>query len=436
MSRRTTSLFSCAVVVALALGFGGGFLMKSPNESTLPTPKKPLVTTSVESRPLTETITGIATLATAHTHDIVLSAPADRLGVVSATPIKVGEQANWCSPIIEIAGRPTFLLYGAVPSYRDLMHGDAGEDVKQLQRALKKCQFYPGSIDGEFGKGTSSALAKMYASAGYEVPTRDVEVTISTRTSDLRAVEVVPKDQSIEDEQPSGDSGNALEEGTISGAESDGTQPADTPQDITVTRQVVTLHTSDIVFLPSTGSVSSLAKLGSHLGEEPVLKIAAQGLKTTVAFAPLDRLKLDKGMPVEFSFGNEQFSARLPQLPETPVENTETGKSQYVVTFNVDTPLDSALSGSSGTASIAIGSDVIYPTVVPDSAVHADSDGTFFVQVEAPDTVADSTEESTGSAKLRTTKVPIKIVESLGGYSAVESSDPSFAQGISVVIGE
>lgn len=52
--------------------------------------------------------------------------------------------------IVEVAGRPLFVLAGAVPAYRTLAPGETGSDVTQLQQGL---QFLGYSTGGEGTKG-------------------------------------------------------------------------------------------------------------------------------------------------------------------------------------------------------------------------------------------------------------------------------------------
>ena len=70
--------------------------------------------------------------------------------------------------IIEVAGRPFFVLQGTVPAYRDMTPGESGSDIAQLQAGLEALGFpIGGDTSGLYGPGTSAAVAAFYKSLGY-----------------------------------------------------------------------------------------------------------------------------------------------------------------------------------------------------------------------------------------------------------------------------
>jgi peptidoglycan hydrolase-like protein with peptidoglycan-binding domain len=74
--------------------------------------------------------------------------------------------------VIEVAGRPLFLLPGTVPAYRDLAPGESGSDVAQLQAGLQSLGFPTGNdASGVYGPGTAAAVAAFYHTLGYPPPT-------------------------------------------------------------------------------------------------------------------------------------------------------------------------------------------------------------------------------------------------------------------------
>jgi peptidoglycan hydrolase-like protein with peptidoglycan-binding domain len=73
--------------------------------------------------------------------------------------------------IIEVAGRPFFVLVGSVPAYRDMAPGESGSDIAQLQAGLEALGFGIGAdTSGTYGPGTSAAVAAFYQSVGYTAP--------------------------------------------------------------------------------------------------------------------------------------------------------------------------------------------------------------------------------------------------------------------------
>ena len=105
-------------------------------------------------------------------------------GIVTNTPHAVGEPVAEGQPVVEVAGRPVFLVSGTLPIYRDLVPGSTGDDVKQLQDVLARLGFDPGEHDGLFGSGTKVAVDAWFRAAGYEpvLTSKDAAVQLSTAT--------------------------------------------------------------------------------------------------------------------------------------------------------------------------------------------------------------------------------------------------------------
>lgn len=73
--------------------------------------------------------------------------------------------------ILEVAGQPFFALAGTVPAYRNLVPGETGPDVAQLQDDLETLGFgVGGDTSGVYGAGTSAAVTAFYDAIGYPVP--------------------------------------------------------------------------------------------------------------------------------------------------------------------------------------------------------------------------------------------------------------------------
>ena len=72
--------------------------------------------------------------------------------------------------LAEVSGRPVIVLGGALPSYRTLVPGSTGPDVKQLQEALARLGYSPGDADGVYDGEVATAVAALYAAVGYPAP--------------------------------------------------------------------------------------------------------------------------------------------------------------------------------------------------------------------------------------------------------------------------
>jgi hypothetical protein len=101
--------------------------------------------------------------------------------VVTQAVVAVGDDVVEGQRVVEVSGRPVFVLQGDVPVYRTLRPAMSGTDVAQLQSALTRLGFTPDS-DGVFGELTKTAVDAFYLKAGY------VPVSSSlTATADVAA---------------------------------------------------------------------------------------------------------------------------------------------------------------------------------------------------------------------------------------------------------
>lgn len=184
MNRARRALATVLGVVALA-GAGGwyaGQQVQSPAEAAAARKPPPasLITVPIESRILTNGVVAHGTVEFESPVPISLSgavatAPsgggsADAGGgvqKVTRTP-SAGASVAEGAVFMEVSGRPVFVLRGVVPMYRTLGPGTKGADVKQLNEALKRIGFDPGTTGDVFTPGTASALKRWYQARGYE----------------------------------------------------------------------------------------------------------------------------------------------------------------------------------------------------------------------------------------------------------------------------
>lgn len=92
-------------------------------------------------------------------------------GVVTDVRVKTGDTVNGGQVLMEISGRPVFVLRGAVPAYRDLRPGSAGKDAEQLRQAPAAVGLKTdGDPPGSYGNATRDAVAALYGRLGYVAP--------------------------------------------------------------------------------------------------------------------------------------------------------------------------------------------------------------------------------------------------------------------------
>jgi hypothetical protein len=173
----------CAVALVGAGGWYAGTQVRSPADVAAAhrAPKAGPVTVAVERRPLTASVVATGSVEFASPHALVLpgavgSGAAGSAGGADAETAEqrvtrapvAGEELKEGDVLMTVSGRPVLVLRGSVPMYRTIGPGTSGDDVTQLQRALRRLGFDPGSISGTFRDGTASAVTRWYRSKGYE----------------------------------------------------------------------------------------------------------------------------------------------------------------------------------------------------------------------------------------------------------------------------
>ena len=160
------------MVVAAA---GGGWLagrnITSPDQAALETEPPPasLITVEVERAELVADVIIRADVGFDEPATLALSGGLGNRGaalVVTSAPERGAELVEG-SVAIEIAGRPVFLLVGAVPAFRDLRPQDRGPDVEQLETALGRLGYFTGEPDQLWDEATSAAVEAWYEQVGY-----------------------------------------------------------------------------------------------------------------------------------------------------------------------------------------------------------------------------------------------------------------------------
>ena len=171
MDRRYKLAISLVFVVLLAVvSWIAGSRIQSPAEAAArtapPTPSPILV--PVEERILTSDVItrGTARFGLPQAISLAPSPLKSGGGIVTTLPER-GEQFEEGDVLLTVSGRPVFVLQGEIPVYRDLFPGLTGEDVRQLEAALKRLKLDPGLVDGVFDEATTAAVSEMYRSAGY-----------------------------------------------------------------------------------------------------------------------------------------------------------------------------------------------------------------------------------------------------------------------------
>ena len=163
-----------------------GSRAQSPEQAAAKAAEPPAgwITAEVEQRVLSSTVILRGDVRSEVSLSVGVPSSVEGTGVVTAVAVKPGDVVIEGQRLVEVSGRPVFVLEGAVPAFRPLKPGMSGADVTQLQLALARLGFAPDG-GGVFGDATKAALTAWYQAAGYEpVPssvTVDADVAAAQR---------------------------------------------------------------------------------------------------------------------------------------------------------------------------------------------------------------------------------------------------------------
>ncbi len=175
MDRRVVlALVAVIAVLSAVVGWVGGQRIKSPAEIAAeqepPTPS--LITVPVELRTLSQSVVVRGTIRPSD--ETELEAPVvDGSTVITQLPKETGDLVTEGDVVLEVAGRPVIALQGQLPAFRNFIPSLEGPDVRQLEQALVRLDYDPGTVDDIYSPQTAAAVADLYRDAGYSPPEQD-----------------------------------------------------------------------------------------------------------------------------------------------------------------------------------------------------------------------------------------------------------------------
>jgi hypothetical protein len=189
LARRRRALLGVGIAAALLAvgGLIGASFVKSPQQLAADTgaPPPTVTTAPVVSQVLTSSVQMRGVVYPSAQYNVYVSAPSSgaassassaagaSTGAVYVTRLEVaaGDTVTSGEQLAELDGEPLFVLGGPVPAWRDLVPGESGPDVAELQNALASLGFYNGGdTPAYFGAATQDAVAAYYEHLGYTPP--------------------------------------------------------------------------------------------------------------------------------------------------------------------------------------------------------------------------------------------------------------------------
>lgn len=168
-------LFLAVVAVAVAFGAGGyvlGQQLESPEDARaeVAAPEASLIAVPVESIALSNDVVvrGDAEFEGAVDLELDSTLGDGTSRVVTGRVPEIDTEVNEGDVIIEVSGRPVFVLGGDLPTFREFKPGLEGDDVLQLETSLARLGFLDVEPDRLYGSATEDAITAMYENAGYE----------------------------------------------------------------------------------------------------------------------------------------------------------------------------------------------------------------------------------------------------------------------------
>ena len=156
------------LVVLAAAAWLVGSRSQSPEQAAARAREPPAsyITAKVERRVLSKTVIQRGDVRAEVSLEVGAPSSVDGEPVVTGIAVTQGADVAEGTKLIEVSGRPVFVLQGAVPVYRALRPGMTGADVSQLQAALVRLGFAPDG-DGRYDEATKAAVTGFYTAAGY-----------------------------------------------------------------------------------------------------------------------------------------------------------------------------------------------------------------------------------------------------------------------------
>ena len=368
--RRIVVIVIAVAAVVTAGGLWAATLIKSPAQvaADAAPPPPSVLTAPVENRVVSQTLTARGEVVNASVFTANTPPAAGQAGMITKITAGPGTKVEAGGQVLELSGRPVFVLAGATPSYRDLAVGASGEDVAQLQRGLASLGFGSGGDrSGTFGAGTAAAVDRFYKRLGYPALT----------SGDPAAVKAAA---------------DAVEQKKREAAADPAAKPALAAAEQELRRlraeNVAKVPAGEVVFvsqLPAT--VSAVGGAVGQVAKDPVLTLAV-GTPVVRAKLPVSqRAKVAAGMAARvIDADGKAHDAKVtdvgaPVQPEPAAGNAASEPPHVPVTLTPTEALNPATVSQQVQVALTVDGTAGPVLAVPAAAIFARADGGRHVQV-------------------------------------------------------
>lgn len=416
-------------VLLSGAGVAAAQLIKSPAQAVADSSAPPpsTLTAPVEHRTLQDSVIVRGTVRAAQSVEVAPAGSGADAGapVVTKLPVKAGQALRAGQLLLEVSGRPVFVLKGGLPVYRDLKPGADGDDVAQLQSALAGLGHGTGGDRaGHFGQGTKDALAAFYASIGYDPLPADADGAEAVDAAEKAVTEARRAAEDAQDALDAALAPAAGANGTAGTRPSASPAPSDAPaqlspaadtaearkqvtraqEDLRTAREHLTavretsgpmLPAAEVVFVDRfPARVESVA---AHVGSKvagTVLTVSAGQLVVSSYLQAHEKGLIRAGQRVELlseltgatatgavSSVADTASREAPAAGDEQAQGQESAAQGYLMLVEPDKSLPVELAGQDVRLTVRAASTRGKVLVVPVSAVFAGADGTTSVTV-------------------------------------------------------
>ncbi|WP_329375069.1 peptidoglycan-binding protein [Streptomyces sp. NBC_01483] len=472
--KRRSRQVALIVGVVTLVGAGGWFAgtqMQSPADALAAhqPPKSGPVTVAVARQKLTANVVTQGSVEFGAPKSVSLSGPvgsASSSKEETSTPLvtrapKEGAVLTEGSVLMQVSGRPVFVLRGSVPMYRTLGPGASGDDVEQLQSALRRLGHDPGGVTGHYGQGTATVVTQWYEGKGFQAqkPTADDQAQLGNLEQGVTDAQLA-----LLQAQNGGDGGEGgggkQKAGGVTPPSSDAVHNLELKSAQDRLNQAnnslssfkasygTKVPAGEVVFLPDLPV--RVGKVKVHLGDNPegvVATVTSSDVVVQAVVPGTDGALLHKGMPARIeTTDGKHVTGELAQVggsgatgdagkgeadggQETDSDSgagadAGSGDPSAPVQLVISVSEPGALKNQAGTTvkvTVDLGSSKGAVLVVPLAAVHTTADGKAGVRVQRDGKVVD---------------VPVKVGLSAAGQVEVTPDGSTLAEGDQVVVGQ
>lgn len=412
-------------MMSAAVGWIAGQSIQSPAQiaakTAAPTPS--LITVSVAQQQLSSDVIvrGVVRYGGVQQVSLVPSTLKSSADILTVPPA-AGATLTEGKSAMSISGRPVFVLQGSTPVYRDLTPGSTGDDLRQLQLALARLGFDPGTTDGTYGPQTGAAVARFYTAAGF-APFGPTQSQRKTLRSDQAAVSqaklaVLKANAALAKAAPQS---RPLLRNEAALAQNDLSNAQATLADLS-SKIGTSVPSDEVIFFPLLPlRVESVKLKGGDKVSGGVMKISTPRLAIDSSLALNDATLVRAGLPAQIEESNLgiRVTGKVTQVAPGPGTNGVDPQHVYLEVLPDQAPAQ--LVGASVKVTIPVKSTNGKVLVVPASAVFLGGDGKSRVQLDS-----------------HGTPVPVLVQPGLsaGGLVEIKPLDHSLGPGDRVVVGK